>query len=55
MDEEYRSFQKELKRYIHLELLIKVLGRDRQQLSELKMAKIYLLLLDSIMDRIIKD
>lgn len=55
MDDEYYSFQEKLKRFIHLEVLLQVLNRDKRHLRSLKMARVYSLWLDSIMDRIVRD
>jgi len=49
------EFEKKLKRYVHLEVLIQVLERDKRQLDHLKMAKEYKWLLESVTDRIFFD
>jgi hypothetical protein len=55
LDEGHNEFILKLKRYVHLEVLLAALSRDRKQLSHLKMADVYGWLLDQIIDGILKD
>lgn len=55
LDDGQIEFEKKLKQYIHLEVLVQVLKRDIQQLDHLKMAKEYQWLLESVTDRILSD
>jgi hypothetical protein len=50
LDDGQIEFEKKLKRYVHLEVLIQVLKRDIQQLDHLKIAKEYKWLLESVID-----
>jgi hypothetical protein len=54
-DEDHLDFEEKLKRYVHLEVLLAALSRDRKQLSHLKMADVYGWLIDQIIDHILKD
>lgn len=54
-NEYYDHFLAELKRYVHLEVLLQVVSRDRAQLDHLKMATVYQSLLDTIIDQINND
>lgn len=54
-DDNHLDFETKLKRYVHLEVLLKVLERDKRQLGHLKMAEVYEEGLDHIIDQILKD
>jgi hypothetical protein len=54
-DDDQLEFEIKLKRYVHLEVLLKALTRDRKQLDHLKFADVYGQLLDQIMDQIIQE
>lgn len=49
------EFEKRVKRYVHLEVLVYVLERDKQRLDHLKMAKEYKWFLEQIIDQILAD
>jgi hypothetical protein len=55
LDDGHSEFSVKLKRYVHLEVLLAALSRDRKQLSHLKMADVYRWLIDQIIDHILKD
>jgi hypothetical protein len=54
-DDGHLEFEAKLKRYVHLELLLKVLTYDRNHMDDLKFADVYRQMLDKIMDEIMKE
>jgi hypothetical protein len=46
LDDGHNEFILKLKQYVHLEVLLAALSRDRKQLSHLKMADVYGWLID---------
>ncbi|MFC7441975.1 hypothetical protein [Laceyella putida] len=54
-DDDHLDFEVKLKRYVHLEVLLEALNRDKKQLGHLKFAEVYEDQIDHISDQILKD
>ncbi|MFC7441418.1 hypothetical protein [Laceyella putida] len=54
-NDDHLDFEVKLKRYVHLEVLLEALNRDKKQLGHLKMAEVYEDQIDYISDQILKD
>jgi hypothetical protein len=54
-DDGHFEFEKKIKRYVHPELLLKILTYDRNHMDHLKFADVYRQVLDKIMDEIMKE
>ncbi|MFC7443505.1 hypothetical protein [Laceyella putida] len=54
-DDDHLDFEIKLKRYVHLEVLLEALNRDKKQLGHLKMAEVYEDQIDHMTDQILKD
>lgn len=55
IDDKYSEFQVLIKQYVHLEILLAVLERDKRHLGALKMERVLLSLFDTIIDRVVND
>ncbi|MFC7443296.1 hypothetical protein [Laceyella putida] len=54
-DDDHLDFEVKLKRYVHLEVLLEALNRDKEQMGHLKMAEAYQDQIDHIIDQILND
>lgn len=54
-DDDHLDFEIKLKRYVHLEVLLEALNRDKEQMSHLKFAEVYEDQIDHIINQILND